>query len=252
MKLDELVNKYYNILNENDIYIWNYISKHRDVCHNLTITELAEKCNVSHTTIMRFSKKLSLKGFSELKFHLKLEQETITQQETECVDTIVLSYHKFIEDMKNLNCNEICHKISKAKNIYIFSTGVLQSTVSIEMRRIFLNAGIAMHMFNDKHESEMLLNVVTKDDLVIIISLSGNSSTAVTLVQNLKMMSVPTLSITELSKNKLSSLSYFNLYISTTKISVGLGNSYTTTTMFFILIEMLFLKFQDLEMSDLL
>lgn len=37
MRLDELVNQYYNQLNENDIYIWNYISSHKKECEKLAI-----------------------------------------------------------------------------------------------------------------------------------------------------------------------------------------------------------------------
>ena len=74
MKLDELVNKNYNQLSENDFYIWNYISKNRKECENLSIDQLASKCNVSRSTVLRFAKN-SLKGYSELKLYLKLENE---------------------------------------------------------------------------------------------------------------------------------------------------------------------------------
>lgn len=75
MKLDELINKYHKQLNENDLYIWSYISKHRKECETLAIDQLAHKCNVSRTTILRFSQKLSLKGYGELKVYLKLDNE---------------------------------------------------------------------------------------------------------------------------------------------------------------------------------
>ena len=32
MRLEELVNKNYQSLNENDLYIWNYIIRHRKEC----------------------------------------------------------------------------------------------------------------------------------------------------------------------------------------------------------------------------
>jgi len=66
MKIDELINKYYDRLSQNDLHIWQYINSNKEECCNLSIHELAVRCNVSKTTILRFAKKLSLKGYSEL------------------------------------------------------------------------------------------------------------------------------------------------------------------------------------------
>ena len=77
----ELINKHYNILNENDIYIWNYISNNKKECESLSIDNLAHKCNVSRTTILRFAQKISLKGYSELKLYLKLENQVINEND---------------------------------------------------------------------------------------------------------------------------------------------------------------------------
>ena len=69
MKLAELVNQHYKELSSNDLYIWDYIQAHRKECQNLSIVELAQRCHVSKTTILRFAQKLSLKGYSELKVY---------------------------------------------------------------------------------------------------------------------------------------------------------------------------------------
>ena len=66
MKIDDLVNLHYDKLNQSDLHIWKYINAHRKESSNLTIDELASRCNVSRTTILRFAQKLSLKGYSEL------------------------------------------------------------------------------------------------------------------------------------------------------------------------------------------
>ena len=65
VRLEELISKNYNQLNENDLYIWQYISAHRKECEKLSIDELASRCHVSRTTVLRFSKRLGLKGYAE-------------------------------------------------------------------------------------------------------------------------------------------------------------------------------------------
>ena len=51
MQLNELVNLHFDDLNESDLYIWNYINNHREVCTKITIEDLGKKCNVSRQTI---------------------------------------------------------------------------------------------------------------------------------------------------------------------------------------------------------
>ena len=67
IEIEELVNKNYHKLKETDLIIWKYISTHRKACCDYTIYELADACNVSRTTVLRFAQKLSLSGYAELK-----------------------------------------------------------------------------------------------------------------------------------------------------------------------------------------
>ena len=60
MTLDELVESRYDELNENDLYIWQYIFHHKTECQKMSIQQLAHACNVSHTSIIRFTKKIEM------------------------------------------------------------------------------------------------------------------------------------------------------------------------------------------------
>ena len=75
MTLDEIVEKKYDVLNENDLYIWQYIYHHKRSCQKMSIKDLAHACNVSHTSILRFTRKLGMDGYSEFKVYLKIELE---------------------------------------------------------------------------------------------------------------------------------------------------------------------------------
>ena len=46
MQLEELVNQYYDDLNENDLMIWKYILAHKKECCEISIDELSKRCNV--------------------------------------------------------------------------------------------------------------------------------------------------------------------------------------------------------------
>ena len=76
MNIQELMNKYYNNLNDNDKLICKYIINNKDTCYKLSIENLLQNVNVSSTTLFRFAQKISLTGFSELKVKLRLEAES--------------------------------------------------------------------------------------------------------------------------------------------------------------------------------
>lgn len=243
MKLEELINKYYDQLNDNDFHIWNYISNNKKECEKLAIDQLAFKCNVSRTTILRFAQKLSLKGYSELKLYLKLEnkkpKENMGQTEMVCA-----TYNKVIESIKNKDCTEIFEKFDSAKNIYIYGVGMVQSSIKKELKRIFMTAGKIIYDLNGYQESDISLNLANSEDLFIIISVSGENKFLIDFVSQLQVRNIPILSITKLKENTLSQMSDYNLYISSVTFLETINEmSYESVTSYFILIEILFLKY---------
>ena len=73
--MEELIQKKFDILNENDLQIWAYIVRHKEQCKQTSIQQLAVFCHVSHTTILRFAKKLGFSGYSEMRSFLKWEDK---------------------------------------------------------------------------------------------------------------------------------------------------------------------------------
>lgn len=245
MKLDELVNKNYNQLSENDFYIWNYISKHRKECENLSIDQLASKCNVSRSTILRFAKKISLKGYSELKLYLKLDNE-VTKENTYNVDLVCSNYEKVIQNIREKDCTEIFKAIDDARNIYVYGVGMIQSSIKKELRRVFMMAGKTLYDVSGYKEAEYALNSAASEDIFIIISVSGENEFILELAKKLNVKNIPIISITQLKENSLSQLSNYNLYISSVTFPEVLDvMEYKSLTSYFILIEILFLKYVE-------
>lgn len=244
MKLEELVNKYYQKLNNNDRHIWNFICAHRDHCYNYTIEEFSEKCNVSKATLFRFSKKISLNGFSELKSRLKWEHDVKERRGTESLDTVCESYHKIIEDIRKRDCNKIFQLIEQANRVFVYGTNATQKAVADEFKRIFLSVNKCFYVINGSDMIESLVQVVQPNDVIIIISLSGDNLSVVKMARQLVLKKIPIISITKLKNNELALISDESLYINTMTLKTNLDVEYETTTPYFILIELLFLKYQ--------
>ena len=245
MKLDMLVNKYYGQLNDNDLFIWNYISKNRVECERMTIDQLAYKCSVSRTTILRFAQKLSLKGYGELKVYLKLDNEKATEN-TNNLNSICNSYYDVIKRMREKDCREICKNIDKAKCLYIYGIGMVQSSIRKEIKRTFLSGNKVFYDVGNYTEARNVTRMVKEDDLCILISVSGENEDLLEIAKELKLKNVTILSITRLKENSLARISDLNLYITTAIIDdFPSKTKYESVTAYFILIEILFMKYME-------
>lgn len=244
MQLDGLVNKYYRYLNENDLYIWDYISSHREECEKLSIDQLAYKCHVSRTTILRFAQKLSLKGYGELKVMLKLDNQK-SKEILNDIDTVCQSYQMVADNIRNLDCTKIFEKLDSARNVYIYGVGMIQSSIKKEFKRIFM-PGVVIYSLSGYSETDQILEIVNDQDLFIMISVSGENKFILDFAKRLKVLNVPILSITKLRNNSLAQLSDYNLYVANISFPCAFGNSeYESLTAYFILIEILFLKYNQ-------
>lgn len=243
MRLEELVNKYYENLNENDIYIWSYIVRNKKECMFLTIDQLAAKCNVSRTTVLRFAQKISLKGYSELKVYLKWESEEVIDENLNYSEIVNNDVVKFMNDFKQKDFKDICSLIHSSKNIFVYSSGTLQQIVAMEMKRIFGLTGKYFFDISGETEAKIMTNRITQDDLIIIISTSGESENIINIGRMFRVKGVPILSITRMKNNDLAKISDENLYINTSFVEVDNNLKYETVCLFFVLIEMLFLEY---------
>lgn len=245
MRIDELMNRYYDKLNENDKHICKYIMSNKNSCYKFSIEEFARNCNVSTATLFRFAQKISLAGFGELKARLRLEVEAAKNEETDFLLNVTDSYHKMIEVIKKRDCTSIFDKIHSAKRIIIYGSGYAQARVASEFKRIFLPTQKIIYDIHGHDVANSVNNLAKSHDFVIIISLSGESQEVIKLAEKLRLSGIVTLSITRMKNNTLASLCDENLYINSIELQVEDNIGYEISTPYFILIELLFLKYQE-------
>lgn len=241
--LSELVIKYYNNLNQNDLYLWKFINEHKNACVNMTIEEMAAQSHISRSSILRFSKKLSLKGFSELKVYLKMDLQQKTLPDRDILTEICDDYFRAIQAFKSKNCNEICQMIYNAKRIFVYGTGGMQSSVAREIQRKFLYADKCIYHCDGQGAFQQIIHIADKDDLIIMISLSGDSEHTVSSAKQIKSKNIPLIAITKLKVNQLARLADESIYAGTSVISDSFQDQYETSVLFFILTEILLVKY---------
>lgn len=246
--IEELINKNRENLNKTDMHIWKYICNHKKECCQYSIYELAGKCNVSRTTILRFAKKLSLSGYAELKAALNFENKTNYKisQESDDAEQILESYKKVVDDLKKKNWDRINELINKADVIFGYASGVMQKNVLSELRRMFNNSGDYIIDIGNVGEGRHILGHITPKSLVLIISLSGENEKVIEFARELKLKEVPMISITRFSDNTLASLSDENIYVHMPKFlpHTNISAESISSVGFFMAAEAMFVNYQ--------
>lgn len=244
MRIEEAIVKKYSELNETDLMIWKYISANKEACAQMSIDHLAELCNVSHTTIIRFVKKLGFKGYSEFKVVLGWETKEQINIDEEAYDLACDSIVRYIEDQKEKNYENVCELIYNARQVYAYGTGDIQNAVAKQIKRMFLSCQEVIYDVGGVTFDHAFYRLVQPNDVMILISLSGNSEKVLHIAQQLKLLGVKIISITEFKDNHLTQLADESLYISATSLSILDSHpAYKTTMLYFILAELLLIKY---------
>lgn len=246
MTLEEIIDQHYEELNENDLYIWQYIYHHKTECQRMSIQELAHACNVSHTSIIRFAKKLGLDGYSELKVYIKWSLNRPSNFDHQILKNSADEMRETIDQMEYGDHEQILQSIDLARRVFIYPTGEVQYHVGQEMKREFAYRGKIMHLIEGSTELDTVLNRIDPSDVFLIISLSGDNEIAVTLAKFLQRMHVPTIGMAMDNGNLLSKYCSQFIGIKTSYFDTGFYEKrFTCTAQYFLAVELLFLSYLE-------
>lgn len=243
MNFEERISNYYEILNENDKHIIRFI-KNNPNCFRYSIDDFAKKCLVSKTSLVRFSKKIGLLGFGELKAILKWNNHNVNEIENDLIELIESNYHKMIDDISKKDFNRIFQNLDSCKRIIVYGSDYGQARVASEFKRIFLPTGKTIICMNGYDIIDSLKRVVSDNDYVVIISLSGQKQQIIDFAKYLNLMNINSLSITRMMSNPLANLCDDCLYINSILIPKSYQIAYEISTPYFMLIEMMYIYYQ--------
>ncbi|MEK0399478.1 MurR/RpiR family transcriptional regulator [Tetragenococcus halophilus] len=250
MSIEALINEHYDYLNENDQHISQYIIKHEEECKRLSITQLAETTLTSKSSILRFTQKLGLSGYSEFKYALK-QQHTYRKEESSFV---AMQQEDLLQTAKLFNQQNIIPALQtfdQAKSIYCYGTGwgqrdVLQSFI----RSVIPLQRFPIHLQSQKELSLVLNGSITEKDLMIILSLSGENKPQENVLNRMKLKNIPILSITNMSRNRLASKATYNLYYQSTEIGQSSDEIFSMMPLFQIM-DLFYRAYVDYKQIDL-
>ena len=168
----------YSSFSQKEKNIADYILKHKDNIENISITNLSKVTGASTSTITRFSKKINCDSFVQMKIKLNIPFNNSPSKENELFSAVHNYYTEVIEKTNRLINKKLILKvveeIKKAKKIYIYGVGSSGLTALEFMQRL-LRMGFNVSSITDSHMMIINSAIVAKDDLVIGISISGET-----------------------------------------------------------------------------
>lgn len=186
----------------------------------MSITELAQKCEVGEATVFRFCKTLKLNGYQEFKVLLA---QAISNKNSSLASALPESVK--VSD----SCSEVCKKLlnsdinalkstfekisdrdikraveilSEAKNIYFYGLGS-SSIMAREAYGVFARIIPNVKYEPDSHLQSMSAGLTSKDDAAVFFSYSGSTKEVIDMARLAKANSAKIIAITRFSKSSL-------------------------------------------------
>lgn len=202
-------------LSETEAYLWKYITKNIREIPNLSIVKLSELANVSTSTIVRTMKKKGYEGFTAFKHHLKDEQSTtinfsnVEKIDSEIKRSILKNEQEVIRTLNMINTGVIedaIQKIKSSERIIIFARG-FSELIAEEMKIKFQLADKYCELHTDPNIIKTMSQHLKKTDIVIFLSLNGETAELVDAATNCYKQEIGTITITTNKDSPLANLS---------------------------------------------
>lgn len=186
MSFDILIYQNKNKFSKNDNKLIEYLKKHADAANELTIQKISDDLKIGFSSIYGLLKKLGLKSFKDLLIlintsnvmnDINTNQLPPSKFNISDIYKEIIKNNEIILDVKALEKTIEC--INKSTNILFVGLGesyLISRSLSNRFERMGIKSSVA------QTESGMLLvktNLLSKGDLLICVSVSGESSVIV-------------------------------------------------------------------------
>ncbi|MGP4079994.1 MurR/RpiR family transcriptional regulator [Pseudalkalibacillus sp. R45] len=208
MNLQERAHKYEYKLNDTDDQIVEFMLSHRDQVIEISIQALAKELFTVPNTITRLTKKLGYDGFSQLKNELKDELRLESEAEE---GTIQYNMNRTLELVDYDLIRQVTKQILQSRHIYIFGVG--DNLPFCELFTTHLKiGGQTAEYFLHRHDAIYAINHAGKQDVLFLISISGETDQMIEMAELAREKGVTVISLTHFTRNPLQEKADYKLF----------------------------------------
>lgn len=193
----------------------------------MSITDLADACDVGDTSVFRFCRALQFHGYQEFKMTLAQNvnsedggvpqlsgeiniTDSIEEMAKKVLSTNVSALNETYDMIKENDISLAVNYMLNASKIVFFGVGASLIT-AMEARNKFMRIIPNVECIFDTHLQTMTAALMTKDDLAVTISYSGSTKDTVDIAKLCRSIGVKVISITRFGKSPLTSYSDLTL-----------------------------------------
>jgi len=192
---------------------------------NMSVQDLSNEINTSTASIVRFSKKITEKGFQELKITISryLPEDAINNNSMELIDhesvdvikskmlaiaTDTMSY--VASQIEQHNIDNICDALKQARTIFLFGYGaslVIVTDLYQKLSRIGLN----VRLIQETHLLMTTMATHDEQDCVIFVTNQGTHSEMQSMAKVATDYNIPIITISSSTDNPVAKISDYIL-----------------------------------------
>jgi RpiR family carbohydrate utilization transcriptional regulator len=207
--------------------IGDYVLRHPDEVVKLSITELAEACDVSDATIFRFCRKVGTEGYQDFKIALakdSVSPESLVYADVIPEDSLLTMAEKIVEaNVKALRdtlkvlevkaLDRALNALLAANRVEIYAVGG-SGVAARELQFKLIQLGINANAFIDSQMQFISASLLTDSDVGIAVSHSGSKRHTVEALKLAKASGATTICITSHPASPVAEVADIKLYTS--------------------------------------
>lgn len=212
-----LIRTKYNTLSESQKIVANYVLNNPSLVMHNTLNELATACGVSETTVLRFLHKIDYQsyqifkisltqGISQGKEEIPYEDIRFGDSVDQIINKVTSSIINSIRDSREIinpkEIESVAERIINANEILVIGVGA-SGYIAADLYHKLIKLGFHVVHSNDPHIINILSSNLTKEDLCIAVSHTGESHEILDGATIAKEQNCDVIAITSFEKSTL-------------------------------------------------
>ncbi|MFC4025099.1 MurR/RpiR family transcriptional regulator [Oceanobacillus longus] len=211
MPMTEIINSYYPSLTNSEQKVATFVQENLDQVIYYSVTDLADEAGVGETTVLRFCRKIGLKGYQEFKLTIAQnlsegEKDKDNSDAANFVQSISGNTIKAIENTASMiiekDLEAAIDLLNNARTINFFGVGTSGIT-ALDAKSRLLRIGKSSEAITDSHLQAMSAATLTEDDVVVGLSISGSTRDSLESIEIAKKAGAKIIAITYYSRSPI-------------------------------------------------
>ncbi len=210
----------YNRFTNTEKKVADYILENTTDVIYMSITDLAEACDVGESSVFRFCKTLKLKGYQEFKIALAHSttaesemsqltsevtmEDTIAELSSKILTTTVNALTETNDLINSADIEKAVEYIIQGNRVHFFGVGSSLMT-ALEAKNKFMRITNKTECTIDSHLQIMSASLMTESEVAVLISYSGSTKDTIEVAKVAKERGAKIIAITRFAKSPLTS-----------------------------------------------